>query len=81
MALADVVRLLPLIASHGKQRLYNLGSGRNISHREVAAWLMRKGVEVSFASEAGGGLSYPSLVIKRLEAEFEPPGDPFQRCD
>ena len=37
-----MVRLLPLIASHGKQRLYNLGSGRNIS-REVAAWLMRKG--------------------------------------
>ena len=79
VALEDVVRLLPLIASQGKQRLYNLGSGCNISHREVATWLMRQGVAVSFATEATGGLNFPPLAIERLASEFEPPGDVFQR--
>ena len=77
--MADVVRLLPLIACQGRQRLYNLGSGSNTSHREVATWLMRNGVPVSFAAEAAGGLTMPPLAIERLASEFEPPGDAFQR--
>ncbi len=81
VALADVVRLLPLIASQGKQRLYNLGSGQNTSHREVATWLMRQGVAVSFATEAAGALAFPPLAIERLASEFEPPGDAFQRLN
>ena len=78
VALADVVRLLPLIAEQGRQRLYNLGGGRNISHAEVAAWLERQGVAVRFAAQAASGLSFPPLAIERLAGEFEPPGDPFR---
>ena len=83
VTLADVVRLLPLIAQRGQQRLYNLGRGRNTSHAEVAAWLERQGAGVRFASGEGasGGLSFPPLVIERLAAEFEPPADPFARFD
>ena len=79
VALADVVRLLPLIAERGQQRLYNLGSSHNTSHAEVAAWLKRQGVTVRFASgeAASTGLSFPQLVIERLAAEFDPPNDPF----
>jgi nucleoside-diphosphate-sugar epimerase len=81
VALADVVRLLPLIAERGQHRLYNLGSGHNTSHSEVAAWLGRQGVTVRFASgeAAISGLSFPPVVIDRLVAEFEPPTDPFQQ--
>lgn len=79
VALADVVRLLPLIAEQGQQRLYNLGSGRNTSHAAVAAWLERQGVAVRFAAQASSGLSFPPLAIERLLAEFEPPTDPFRQ--
>lgn len=78
VALADVVRLLPLIAGQGQQRLYNLGSGRNTSHAEVATWLQQQGIPVRFAAEAARGLSFPPLVIERLAAEFDPPGDVFR---
>lgn len=78
VALADVVRLLPQIAGQGQQRLYNLGSGRNTSHAEVATWLQQQGIPVRFAAEAVLGLSFPPLAIDRLAAEFEPPGDAFQ---
>jgi nucleoside-diphosphate-sugar epimerase len=77
VALADVVRLLPLIAKQGGQRLYNLGSGCNSTHAEVAAWLERQGVQVRFGAQATSGLSFPPLAIERLAAEFEPPADPF----
>ncbi|WP_413441455.1 NAD-dependent epimerase/dehydratase family protein [Synechococcus sp. MIT S1220] len=79
VALDDVVRLLPAIAERGRQRIYNLGSDRNSSHREVALWLMRQGVNVRFASrnETRNGLSFSPLVIDRLSAEFESPSCPF----
>jgi nucleoside-diphosphate-sugar epimerase len=79
VALADVLRLLPLIAERGQQRLYNLGSGRNTTNAEVAAWLERQRTRVRFASgeAASSGLNFPSLAIERLAAEFEPPDDPF----
>jgi nucleoside-diphosphate-sugar epimerase len=77
VALADVVRLLPLIAERGRQRLYNLGRGRNISHAEVAAWLEREGVPVRFAAQAGDSICFSPLQVERLTVEFEPPGDPF----
>ena len=79
VALADVVRLLPLIAEQGQQRLYNLGSGRNTSHAEVAAWLERQGAGVRFAAQAANGISFPPLAIDRLAIEFEPPADPFRQ--
>lgn len=81
VALADVVRLLPSIAERGQQRLYNLGSGRNTSHAEVAAWLDRQGAVVSFANAAAVGAppTFPPLTISRLAAEFEPPAGPFEQ--
>ena len=81
VALADVVRLLPLIAEQGQQRLYNLGSGRNTTHAKVAAWLERQGARVRFASGATGNIapSFHPLVIERLAAEYPLPGDPFRQ--
>ena len=77
VALHDVVRVLPQVARGGRCRLYNLGSGINTSHADVAAWLRRQGIHVSFASQQTNGLSFPELLIQRISDEFDPPGDPF----
>ena len=79
--LADVVRLLPLIAEQSKHRIYNLGSGINTSHADVAAWLEQQGITVRFASReaAEPGLSFSPLSIERLAAEFELPVNCFQQ--
>jgi len=83
LALADAVQLLPLIAENGKQRLYNLGSTRNTSHAEVAAWLEHQGARVRFASSrspsTSDALNFPPLAVDRLAAEFPPPGNPFNQ--
>jgi nucleoside-diphosphate-sugar epimerase len=79
VSLQDVTRLLPLIATEGRERLYNLGSGVNATHRQVASWLERQGVTVHFAAQAQYGLSFPTLRIDRLRNEFDPPGDPFSQ--
>lgn len=79
VALTDVIRLLPQIAQHAQQRLYNLGSGINSSHSEVAAWLGSQGIEVKFSSLPEPSLKFPPLQIERLRQEFEPPGHPFSQ--
>ena len=81
VALSDVVRLLPLIAEHGQERLYNLGSCITTSHSDVALWLESQGINVRFANETWSNLSealsFPPLLVNRLVAEFPPPTDPF----
>lgn len=79
VALSDVVRLLPLIARQGCHRLYNVGCGRNTSHAEVATWLERQGVNVTFGTAVAPAISFPTLLIKRLSQEFVPPGDVFSQ--
>jgi nucleoside-diphosphate-sugar epimerase len=73
IALSDVNLLLPQIAERGRERLYNLGSGRNTSHADVAQWLDQQGVSVHFADPSSSGVSFPVLCIKRLLAEFPAP--------
>ena len=79
VALDDVVRLLPLIAEGGRERLYNLGTGANVTHAEVACWLREQGIAVNFQSRASPGLGFPALVIDRLAQEFTAPSHPFRQ--
>ena len=79
--LNDVVRLLPLIAEQGNQRIYNLGSGRNTTHAQVASWLGHLGIQVRFASETESGYQFPPLEIDRLASEFAPPLEPFTQAN
>lgn len=80
VALADVVRLLPLIAHRSQHRLYNVGSRYNLSHSEVASWLERQGATVRFADSgvAYSDLSFQPIEIDRLVAEYPPPRHPFR---
>ena len=79
VALNDVLRLLPLIAEKGRQRLYNLGGGCDTSHAQVAAWLRKQGAEVAFARHPDEGFVFPTLKIDRLASEFGLISEPFRQ--
>lgn len=71
VALSDVVGILQSIAEHGQSRLYNLASGINLSHRELAERLQNlTGGQVSFA-EDGACRRFPLIDVSRLAREFD----------
>jgi nucleoside-diphosphate-sugar epimerase len=73
VSLDDVVGLLSAIAQHGRHRLYNLASGTNITHGQIAdALTARFGWDVVFAPDAPD-VRFPRMEITRLNAEFPPP--------
>lgn len=65
----DVAALLPRLAVTGRQRLYNVASGVNTTHAQIAAWLEGQGVCTDVAPGAPT-LAFPPLDISRLRAEF-----------
>lgn len=70
---ADVARLLPQIAMHGQQSIYNVGSGINLSHRDWVETLAKQvPFELSVAADAPT-VRFPPLKIARLASEFEHP--------
>jgi nucleoside-diphosphate-sugar epimerase len=72
----DVVRAIERISLHGRRRLYNVASGRNVAHRAVAARLAQlTGCTLAVAPDAPC-VSYPVLDTQRLAAEFDA-GDPW----
>jgi nucleoside-diphosphate-sugar epimerase len=72
ISLADVVPALLGIALGGQARLYNVASGRNTSHAEIAALLARHGIVTRFLDNAPE-IVFPVLDIGRLAAEFGAP--------
>lgn len=70
VAVADVVELLPQISLSGRKRLYNLASGRNLSHRELADCLQAlTGCAVRFAHGVRKR-SFPRIDVTRVTSEF-----------
>lgn len=80
VALSDVVRLLPQIAQGGRQRLYNLASGSNTNHRQIAALLQQRGIAVDLHEPATSTPPPRPIAIDRLAAEFEPPAPGLEAC-
>ena len=78
--ISDVVRYLDLIADRGLRRSYNIASGTNTTHAQVAAWLQQKfsGTSVEFSSSPQPAVQFPSIRIDRILSEFIPPAAPFQ---
>jgi nucleoside-diphosphate-sugar epimerase len=73
VSLADVVRLLPMIATGGRHRLYNLAAGRNTSHASIATILSASpGWLTDFIPDAPT-IRFPPIDIGRLRAEFPAP--------
>lgn len=70
VALADVLEMLPRIALHGRQRLYNLAAGETVSHQQLADALQAAGAgQVRFAA-AGVTRRFPRIDSGRLREEF-----------
>ncbi len=69
IALEDVVDLIPRIVAAGRDRLYNVASGRNVTSAEIADVLGDFGVRVSV--EQGAPLVVdPVICIDRIAMEF-----------
>jgi nucleoside-diphosphate-sugar epimerase len=70
ISIADVVDGLIQIATRGQQQIYNLASGVNVSHRELAETLRRTaGCAVEFAT-AAPEIKSPPINIDRMRGEF-----------
>jgi nucleoside-diphosphate-sugar epimerase len=70
VSVADVVRVLPQIATRGACRVYNVASGRNVSNAEIAYVLGRyTGCSTTYAPDAPA-VGFPPISIERVRAEF-----------
>lgn len=68
----DAVPLLVDIARGGRQRVYNLASGRRVTHRDIADALNRlPGKSVGFRP-GGTTRIFPQIDISRIRSEFDP---------
>jgi len=66
----DVVEQLIFIASGGKERIYNVAGGVNVSNGELAAQLQQlTGCEIEFAPDAPVS-RFPRITIERQRREF-----------
>jgi nucleoside-diphosphate-sugar epimerase len=65
----DAVRGLTAIAQRGTQTIYNLASGVNLSHGELAHWLEGQGISTSTALNAPT-TSFPAISVERLHADL-----------
>jgi len=79
IALSDLANLLPKIAMSGRERLYNVGTGVNTSHSQIANWLEQQGISARFSTRLESGPSFPLLDISKLLIEFDRPNDPFNQ--
>jgi nucleoside-diphosphate-sugar epimerase len=79
VALSDVARMLIALTAVSRERLYNLGTGKNRSHHEVAAWLSSQGATVIFAGNPEPAPSFPKLDVRRLTSEYGGLNDPFDQ--
>ncbi|MGE4048678.1 MAG: NAD-dependent epimerase/dehydratase family protein [Acetobacteraceae bacterium] len=73
VSLDDVVRILPRIAVDGRDRLYNLASGRNTTHGQIAAALRAEFRWDARFEPAAPVVRFPPIDVARLAAEFGAP--------
>ena len=70
VALSDVTQLCEAIATGGRQRLYNVAAGRNVSHRAIADLIAHHtGAAVTFTPNAPKQL-FPLIAIDLIQREF-----------
>ena len=70
----DVARALVLIAADGDQRLFNVASGRNVSHADIVARLAELTGCAVASSEDAPRIAYPKISTGRLARLFDSSG-------
>lgn len=70
VSVADVVDLLPRIASGGRERIYNIASGANVTNGAITSVISRlTGCRITVRPEAETWI-YPRVDIDRARGEF-----------
>lgn len=70
VSVSDTAALLVKIALHGRQRIYNVASGENLTHADVTAAIARlTGCSVSAVPNAPAAV-FPRIDIERVRSEF-----------
>jgi len=69
VAIDDVVTGLEDIALHGRSRLYNVASGRSVSHKDIADAMQNLGFGVKFSPD-GPVRRFPQIDTRRITQEF-----------
>lgn len=70
VSVRDVAELLVAIALRGRERIYNLASGVNLTNAELAAILVREtGCRVDYARDAVPA-PFPTIDVSRIHGEF-----------
>lgn len=66
----DAVAALECVATNGKERLYNIAAGLNVSCAEVASVLAANGYEVKFSGRTSLPRVFPKIDVSRIRCEF-----------
>ena len=69
ISVSDVVNLLPKIAIHGKEKIYNVASGHNTENIQIANKILELGYSYSFEKKCPIW-SFPKINITRISKEF-----------
>jgi nucleoside-diphosphate-sugar epimerase len=70
VSVSDAVDVLIKIAARGRERIYNVASGSNVSNRELAERIRElSGCEIEVADQAPT-VTFPAIDIKRVQTEF-----------
>lgn len=69
ISIRDVVHLLPKIAQYGKNEIYNLASGKNVSHAQLAQALTQLGVHCEVDADAISH-KFVSINTEKLQTQF-----------
>jgi nucleoside-diphosphate-sugar epimerase len=76
VAIEDVVRGIERIALHGQHRLYNVASGRNLTHRAIFDRLVELTGCAVVVEHGARNVLYPQIDTLRIAGEFRD-GDPW----
>lgn len=71
VSVEDVVSFLPQIAVSGQDRLYNLASGKNVSHRQLLDEVQEITACEIKMTEAAESTIFPEISITRIQDEFD----------
>ncbi len=70
IAMEDVLQVLPRLAMHGQERIYNVSSGVQTTHEQIVRCISQV-LNSSFEAKQGGTrATFPGTPARRLQAEF-----------
>lgn len=70
LAIDDLCRMIECVARSGRHRLYNLASGRPVTHADIAAIILRETPRSITWADGGPRRTFPTIDVSRVRDEF-----------